>query len=87
MYEDTASLAQGMGPPPGVTVTVLSTSPNAAYQNKLRDVRARSASPRPQRAILLIGLSMAQLHAQTVEQKVESAFSSVGIVADQTRHT
>ena len=37
-------------------------------------------------AILPMGLFVAQLRAQTAEQKAESAFSHVGVIADQTRH-
>ena len=82
--DDTASSAQEMGPLPGVTVTFLSNTPNTAYQSRLRDVRARSVSPRPHRTISPIRLSVAQRHAQTVEHIAESAFSSVEVVADQT---
>ena len=52
----------------------------------MKDERARSASPQLRRSISPLGLSMAQQRAQTAEQKVESAFSSIGIVADQTCH-
>ena len=31
-YEDTASLAQGTGPPPGVVVTFVPKAPNTSYQ-------------------------------------------------------
>ena len=46
----------------------------------------RSASPRPRRTISPIGLSVAQQRARTAEQKADSAFSGVGVVADQTHH-
>ena len=84
-YEDSASSTWRMGPPPDVTVQFISATPNVAYQRRLRDVRARSASPRPRRTILPIGLSVVQQHARTAEQKADSAFSSVGVVANQTR--
>ena len=84
-YEDSASSTRRMGPPLDVTVQFVSAAPNVAYQHRLRDVRARSASPRPHRTISPIGLSMAQQRARTAEQKADSAFSGVGVVADQTR--
>ena len=86
-YEDSASSTRRMGSPPDITVQFISAAPNVAYQHRLRDVRARSASPRPRRTISPIGLSVAQQHARTAEQKADSAFSGVGVVADQTRRT
>ena len=85
-YEDSASSTWRMGSPPDVTVQFLSAAPNVAYQHRLRDVHARSASPRPRRTISPIGLSVAQQRARTAELKVDSAFSGIGVVADQTRH-
>ena len=84
--EDTASSALGMGPPPNVTVQFISNAPNAEYKMRMRDVRTRSASLRPRRTISPSRLSVAQRRAQIAEMKVESAFSGVGVVADQTRH-
>ena len=52
----------------------------------MKDVRTRSVSPRPRRTISPSKLFVAQRRAQIVEQKVESAFSGVGMVADQTRY-
>ena len=85
-YEDTASSVQGTGPPPGVVVTFLPDAPNTSYQERMRDVRARSASPRPQQTISPPGLSVAQRRAQIADLKAESAFSGIGVVADWTRH-
>ena len=85
-YEDTASSVQGMGPPPGVEVTFVPEAPNTSYEWRMGDVHARSVSPRPRRTISPSRLSVAQRRAQIVEQKAESAFSGVGVVADQTRH-
>ena len=84
--EDTASSAQGMGPPPGVVVTVLTDAPNTSYARRMRDVRARSAWPRPRRTFSPSKLSVAQRRAQIAEAKAESAFSGVGDVAEQARH-
>ena len=75
-----------MGPPPGVVVTFVPEAPNTSYEQRMGDVRARSVSPRPRRTISPSKLSVAQRRAQIVEQKAESAFSGVGVVADQTRH-
>ena len=84
VYEDSASSTRRMGSPPNVTVQFLLAAPNVAYQRRLRDVRARSASPRPRRTTSPIGLSVAQQRARTAEQKADSAFSGVGVVTDQT---
>ena len=84
--EDTASSVQGMGPPPGVVVTVLTDAPNTSYERRMGDVRTRSVSPRPRRTISPSKLSVAQRRAQIAEAKAESAFSGVGMVADQNRH-
>ena len=84
--EDTESSVLAEGAPPGVTVQWLTNTPNAAFHQRMRDARPRSVSPRPRRTISLSKLSVAQQRAQIVEQKVESAFSGVGIVADQTHH-
>ena len=85
-YEDTASSALGMGPPPDVTVQFISNAPNAEYKTQMRDVRTCSASPRPRRTISPSRLSVAQRRAQIAEMKVESVFSGVGVVPDQTHH-
>ena len=85
-YEDTASSVQGTGPPPGVVVTFVPDAPNTSYQRRMRDVRAHSASLRLRQTISPSGLSVAQRRAQIAELKAESAFSRVGVVADQTRH-
>ena len=78
-YEDTASSVQGTGPPPGVVVTFVPDAPNTSYQRRMRDFRARSASPRPRRTISSSGLSVAQQRAQIAELKAESAFSGIGL--------
>ena len=85
-YEDTASSVQGMGPPLGVEVTFLPEAPNTSYEWRMGDVHVRSVSPRPRRTISPSKLSVAQRRAQIAEQKAESAFSGVGMVADQTRY-
>ena len=84
--EDTASSILAEGAPPGVTVQWLTNTPNASFEQRMRDVRTRSVSPRPRRTISLLKLSVAQRRAQIMEQKAESAFSGVGMVADQTRY-
>ena len=81
-YEDTVSSVQGMGPPPGVVVTVLTDAPNTSYQRQMRDVHVRSASPWPQQTTSPSRISVAQRRAQIAEQKAESAFFGVGVVAD-----
>ena len=97
--EDSASSTRGTGPPQIVTVQsvyanappssprqVVPAAPNAAYSSRLRDVRSRSASPRPRRTITPTELSVAQQRARTAELKADTAYSGVGMVADQTRH-
>ena len=84
--EDTASSILAEGAPPGVTVQWLTNTPNASFEQRMRDVRTRSASLRPRRTISPSKLSVAQRCAQIAEQKVESAFSGVGMVADHTRY-
>ena len=81
-YEDTASSAQRMGPPPGVSVQFVASSPNATYTSRLRDVRVHSVSLRLRRTISPTSLSVVQQRARFAEQKVEDAFSGVGVVAD-----
>ena len=83
--EDRTSSTRRMGPPPGVSVQFITNTPNTTYDSRLHNVHARSTSPRPRRAISLIGLSIAQQPARTAEQWAESAISGVGVVADQTR--
>ena len=85
-YEDTASSVLAEGAPLGVTVQWLTNTPNAAFEQRMKDARARSVSPRPRRTISPSKLSVAQRRAQIAEQKAESAFSRVGMVADQTRY-
>ena len=84
--EDTASSILAEGTPPGVMVQWLTNTPNASFEQWMRDVRTRSVSPRPRRTISPSKLSVAQRRAQIAEQKAESAFSGVGMVADQTRY-
>ena len=84
--EDTASSILAEGAPPGVTVQWLTNTPNASFDQWMRDVCTRSVSPRPRRTISPSKLSVAQRHAQIVEQKAESAFSGVGMVANQIRY-
>ena len=85
-YEDTASSVQGMGPPPGVEVTFVPDAPNTSYERRMGDVRARSVSSWPRWTISPSKLSVAERRAQIAEQKAESAFSGVGVVANQTHH-
>ena len=85
-YEDTASSVLAKGAPPGVTVQWLTNTPNVAFNQRMKDARPRSVSPRPRRSISPSKLSMAQRRAQIAEQKAESAFSGVRMVADQTRY-
>ena len=80
--EDTASSVLAGGVPPGVMVQWLTNTPNSAFEQRMKDARLRSASPRPRRTISPSRLFVAQRHAQIVEQKAESAFSGVGMVAD-----
>ena len=82
--EDSASSTRRMGPPPDVSVQVFSSLPNVAYKTRLADVHSRSISPRPHRTVLPVSLSVAQQRERNVEQKVESAFSGVGVITDQT---
>ena len=84
--EDTAMSVLTEGAPPGVMVQWLTNTPNAAFEQRMGDVHVRSVSPRPRWTISLSKLSVAQRCAQIAEQKVESAFSGVGMVADQTRY-
>ena len=84
--EDTAMSVLAVGTPPGVTVQFLPEHPNVAFEQRMRDVRPRSASPRLRRTVSPSRLSVAQRRARIVEQKAESAFSGVGMVADQTRY-
>ena len=86
-YEDTASSILAEGAPPGVTVQWLTNTPNSAFEQRRKDAHSRSVSLRPQRTISPSKLSVAQRRAQIAEQKAESAFSGVVVVADQTRHT
>ena len=85
--EDTASSAWRFGPPPDVSAQHVTIPPNTSYGRWMRDVRARSVSPRPRRTILSSSLSVAQQRAQTTEWKAESALSSAGIIADWTIRT
>ena len=84
--EDTASSILAEGAPSGVTVQWMTNTPNAAFEQRMGDVRARSVSPRPRRTISPSKLSVAQRRAHIVEQKAESTFSGVGMVMDQTRY-
>ena len=69
--------------PPGVTVQFVSNTPNTVFDQRIRDTRMRSVSPRPHR-VISPSLSVAQLRAQTAEQKADIALSSTGQIADQT---
>ena len=82
--EDTASSVLAEGAPPGVTVQWLTNTPNSAFEQRMKDARSHSASPRPRRTISPSRQSVAQRRAQIAEQKAESAFSGVGMVADRT---
>ena len=72
-----------MGAPPGVTVQFVSNSPNTVFDQWMRDNRTRSISPRPRR-VISPSLFVAQLRAQTAEQKADIALTSTGQIADQT---
>ena len=98
VWVDSASSTQGTGPPPTVTVLhvqmgaspsaprqIVPAAPNTSFDTRMSDVRARSASPRPRRTISPPSLSVAQQRARYAEQRVEDAFSGIGVVADQTR--
>ena len=61
--EDTASSILAEGAPPGVTVQWLTNTPNASFEQWMRDVRTRSVSPQPRRTILPSKLSVAQRRA------------------------
>ena len=82
--DDTASSVRGMGAPPGVTVQVLTNTPNTAFSRRMRDTRSRSVSPRPRR-VVSPSLSMAQLRARTAEQTAATAVSGVGRLERETR--
>ena len=84
-YEDTASSVQAVGAPPGVTVQWLTNTQNAVFNQRMSDVHTHSVSPRPCRTISPSSLSVAQQRVRITEQKVESAVSGVGVVADQSR--
>ena len=81
--QDTGSSVLAMGAPPGVTVQWLTNTPNIVFDQRMRDTRARSQSPRPRRAISPSS-SVAQICAKTAEQKADAALSSTGQIADQT---
>ena len=81
--QDTASSVLAMGAPPGVTVQWLTNTPNTVFDQRMRDTRAHSRSPRPRRAISPSS-SMAQIRTKTAEQKADAALSSTGQIADQT---
>ena len=81
--QDTASSVQGMGALPGVTVQFLSNTPNAIFDQWMRDNRSHSVSPRPRR-VVSPSLSVAQLCAQTAERKADTALSSTEQNVDQT---
>ena len=83
--QDTASSVLAVGAPPGVTVQWLTNTPNTAFDQRMRDARPRSVSPW-QRRVVSPSLSVAQLHAGTAEQKVDTTLSSAGRIADQTIH-
>ena len=97
-YEDTASSTHGTGPPPFVTaqevrmgsppsapVQITPVAPNTVFSNRANTVRARSASPRPRRTVTPTELSVAQQRARTAEMKADTAYSGVGMVAEETR--
>ena len=60
--------------------------PNSAYSHWRSLSRGRSASPGTRWVASLIGISVAQRHAQIAEKIAERAISGVGQVADETRH-
>ena len=86
--QDAASLVLAIGPPPGVTVQFMPEQlspeqPNATFARRMRDVRSRSGSSRPRRAVSP-SLSVAQSRARTAETKADAALSRAGTIADQT---
>ena len=97
-FEDTASSTHGTGPlplptvqevrigsPPSAPQQITSAAPNTVFSSRSSTVRARSASPRPRRTITPTGLSVAQQRARTAELKADTAFSGVGMVAEEIR--
>ena len=94
-YDDTASSTHGtglptvqyvqMGSPPSAPRQVTPVAPNTTFASRAGTVRARSASPRPRRTITPTELSVAQQRARTAEMKADTAYSSVGAVAEETR--
>ena len=81
--QDTASSLQGMVAPQGVTVQFVSNTPNTVFDQRMRDNRTRSVSPRPRR-VVSPSLSVAQLRARTAKRKANIALSSTGRIMDQT---
>ena len=83
--QDTALSVLAVGAPPRVTVQYVPDAPNTAFTRRMRDTRPRSVSPW-QRRVVSPSLSVAQLHAGTAEQKVDTTLSSAERIADQTMH-
>ena len=74
-----------MGSPPSAPQQIVPAVPNMVFSSRARTVRARSASPQPRRTITLTELSVAQQRARIVELKADTAYSGVGMVAEETR--
>ena len=85
VLQDTASSARHIGLLPSSSTTISSVAPNSAFVRRHKMSRTHSASPRPQRTLLLLGVSVTQRRARDAEQTAESVMSGVGRVAEETR--
>ena len=74
-----------IGSPPSAPQQIIPAAPNTVFSSRARTVRARSASPRPRRTVTPTELSVAQQRARTAEMKADTAYSGVGIVAEEMR--
>ena len=81
--QDTASSMLAMGVSPGVTMQWFTNTPNAAFTQRMRNIRSRSVPPWPRR-VVSPSLSVAQSRARTAELKADTALSSAERIADQT---
>ena len=73
----------GEGPtPPQLAMPI---APNTVFSERASTQRSRSVSPRLRRARSPM-LSIAQVRAQTAEQKAETAISRAGYSQDQAQH-
>ena len=96
--EDTASSTHGtgalplptvqevrMGSPPSAPQQIYPAAPNTVFSSRAYTARVRSASPRPRRTVTPTELSVAQQRARTAEMKADTAYSGVGMVAEEMR--